>query len=102
MANFLSSMKYNMDKARNELESALDVLESRSGGRATDMLQQLSVTNGMADVFKDKPVVIIQMMDVRILQVDNRINAALRALDKYEALRIRAREEKKSNVEKRG
>lgn len=94
MANYLSAAKYNLDKAKKELESALDTLAQRpsspGGRRATDILNSINITDGMAKVFSDKPVIIIQHADVRIQVVNNQINSALRALEKVDNLSIRA------------
>lgn len=94
MTNYLSAAKSNLDKARRELESALSVMRSQpaspGGRRATDVMQSINITNGMAEVFADKPVIIIQHMDVRVLQINDQVNAALRALDKIDSLSLRA------------
>lgn len=91
MPNYLTPAKKNLDRARAQLEQALSLLKTPPGGRrSTDVIQSLNVTNGMAQVFADKPVIIIQTMDVRILQVNDQINAALRALDKIDSLSMRA------------
>jgi len=101
MANFLAGAKYNLDKAKGELERALSTLQSSPGGRrATDILQSLNVTDDLAEVFKDKPVIIIQSMDVRVLQVNNQVNAALRALEKIDAISLRALATKEKNRRK--
>lgn len=95
MSNYLSQITYNFKKARKELEKALETIESgesgdsNSGGKV-NILQSLVVTDELADVFKDKPVFIFQSMDVRILQVSNKIQNALRALDKIDNASLKA------------
>jgi hypothetical protein len=96
MANYLTAAKYSLEKAKKELEAALRMMHAsprtNGGRRATDInvSQFMNVTDGMAQVFADKPVIIIQTMDVRVLQINDRVNAALRALEKIDRIHLRA------------
>jgi hypothetical protein len=92
LANHLRTTLYQLKKARAELIKALEILEGDSGGSKIEINQHLDVTDELAEVFRDKPVIIIQTMDVRILQVNNQINSALRALDKVDAKQIALKE----------
>jgi len=93
MSNYLSQITYNFKKARKELEEALKIIESDDSagrGNKVNVLQSLNITDEMAEVFRQKPVFIFQTMDVRILQINNQIQNALRALDKIDSASLRA------------
>jgi len=106
MPNYLSQITYNFKKARKELEEALKIIESDDSlgrGNKINVLQSLNITDEMAEVFREKPVFIIQTMDVRILQINNQIQNALRALDKIDSYALKVigiREGELINVEK--
>jgi hypothetical protein len=83
MPNYLHPLESNYKKARKELEGALTVLEEVSESPLSP-LQSLKVSDEMAEVFRDKPVILIQYMNVKIIQVNNRIQKALRLFDKID------------------
>lgn len=95
MANYLRSIELNFDKAKRELEKCLEAIESGTETgcavkkNAIEVSQSLRVTDEMAQVFREKPIIFIQTMDIRIMIV-NRINAALRALDKVDRTALKA------------
>lgn len=91
MPNYLGQIIYNFKKARDELEAALRIIEGKDGaGSKVQVTQHMNITDELAEVFKDKPVIIMQTMDVRILQINNQIQAALRALDRIDSASLRA------------
>lgn len=83
MPNYLHPIQSKFSKAKKELENAIEVIEENAED-AMNPLQQLNVTDGMVEVFKDKPVVLIQNMNINIVQIINPIQNALRLLDKID------------------
>lgn len=89
MPNYVNALVYHTKKLRKELEKARSVIEGKSTGRV-EIIQKMNVTDELAEVFKEKPVIIIQTMDVKILQINNLINDALREVDLVERLGVEA------------
>lgn len=88
--NYLHGIKRNFETAKLELAKAMELIASGDNcSSQVNALQSLKVDDSMAEVFRDKPVVLIQTMNVNILQINNRINAALRALDKIDNAALR-------------
>jgi hypothetical protein len=75
-------MQSDFKKARKALEAAVELIESDSD--TITALQCLNVTDGMVDVFREKPVILINQMNIKIVKITNKINTALRAMDKID------------------
>lgn len=80
MANYLHTAQSKYNKARKALEKSLDMLEAPEIATGVQALQSLNVTDDLAQVFREKPVILIQSMNVQVL-VQSQIYTALRALD---------------------
>lgn len=82
MANVVHAYESRYRKAKDALEKALDMLgkEDMCGITA---LQSLNVTDELAQVFKEKPVILIQSMNIKLM-VNRQIFLALRALDEID------------------
>lgn len=87
MSNHLTAIRNNFYRAKKELERALCEITQPA---SIDVLQNLRIDDSMAEVFKDKPVVIFQMQDIRVLQISTHISSALRMLEKIDSQSLKA------------
>ena len=84
MPNYLAPMKTRFDKARKELEQALKILQDDLTN-PSNFVQSLKVDGPeMAEVFKEKPVILIQSMNIKIVQINNNIQNALRYMEQID------------------
>lgn len=82
MANYLRPLQAKYEKARRALNKAMEILEQPDHNGFT-ALQSLKVTDELAAVFREKPVILIQSMNVKIL-INRQIYTALRCLDEID------------------
>jgi len=87
MPNNLKPVYDKYNKARNALVKALDMLE-QDDSDGVKVLQSLHVSDELAQVFREKPVILIQSMNVKILTI-KQIYIALRALDEIDLKLLR-------------
>lgn len=88
MSNYLTTIKNDFYAARKQLEKALAVTQKASPN--VEVFQNLRITDEMAEVFKEKPVIIFQSMDIKFVQVNNLVADALRRLDRIDLRALKA------------
>ena len=81
MGNPVQGYTLGYNRARKALEKSLELLDQDDCGIAA--LQTLKVDDSMAEIFKEKPVILIQSMNVRVM-ITKQIYSALRELDQID------------------
>jgi len=88
MPNYLSSVQTKCRKLRGTIQRALDMVErsaTQSGVPTRKSISQvMNVSDDMADVFREKPVIIVQTMNVQVIQLTVKLGEALTLLSDVE------------------
>jgi len=79
MANHLLPIQLKFKRAKQALTEVVDLMETND--ETLNALQCLTVTDQMAEIFRDKPVILINQMNIKFVKISNRINAALREIE---------------------
>jgi hypothetical protein len=87
MPNYLTQIQNDFYSAKKKLEKALDVTTKSP---RVEVLQNMTITDELAEVFREKPVIIIQSMDIKFVQINNLVMAALRHLDRIDNRALKA------------
>lgn len=87
MPNYLTQIRNDFYSARKKLEKALEVTTKSP---KVEVLQNINVTDELAEVFREKPVIIIQSLDIKFVQINNLVMAALRHLDRIDSQALKA------------
>lgn len=84
MPNYLRSVEARFEKIKKLLEETALELEKSGAEGQVKVVQNLKVSGEMAEVFRDKPIVIIQSASVKFVKINNQVQMALRLLNEID------------------